>query len=191
MTKEKDIKGRLQLTLLALVFFGPLILAAWLYFGGTTLQPESRTNKGALLEPIIALPEVLPQSRLLDHIDGHWLLVYVNDGACDGPCKQALYTLRQSRLMLGNDMDRLNRVLLRVESAPDTVILGDEYAGTITLVDDALSSLLLGKRPISLSAGGYYLVDPLGNLVMYFPPELDPSAMVKDIEHLLELSRIG
>ena len=88
-------------------------------------------------------------------------------------------------------MDRLNRIFLRVGSAPDTVVLGDEYAGTITLVDDELSDFLQGKRPISVAGGGYYLVDPLGNLVMYFPPELDPSAMVRDIEHLLELSRIG
>jgi hypothetical protein len=191
MMKEKDIKGRLQLTLLALVFFGPLILAGWLYFSGTGLQPAGRTNKGELLEPIIALPQILPESPLLEHLNGQWSLIHVNTGACGDACKQAVHTLRQSRLMLGSDMDRMNRVLLRVESAPDTVVLGEEYAGTIALVDDALSELLLGKRPISVAAGGYYLVDPLGNLVMYFPPELDPSAMVKDIEHLLELSRIG
>lgn len=191
MMKEKDKKGRLQLTLLALVFFGPLILAAWLYFGGTGLQPAGRTNKGELLEPIIALPEILPESPPLERLTGQWSLIHVNTGSCGDACQQAIYTLRQSRLMLGSDMDRMNRVLLRVESAPDTVVLGEEYAGTITLVDNALSELLLGKRPISVAAGGYFLVDPLGNLVMYFPPELDPSAMVEDIEHLLELSRIG
>ena len=191
MMKEKDIAGRLQLTLIALVFFGPLILAAWLYFSGAGLQPAGRTNKGALLEPIVSLPELVPGSRLLEHIDGHWLLVYANTGACDDSCKQALYTLRQSRLMLGNDMERLKRIFLRVESVPDTVVLGENYAGTITLVDDELSDLLQAKKPASAAGGGYYLVDPLGNLVMYFPPELDPAAMVEDIEHLLELSRIG
>jgi hypothetical protein len=34
-------------------------------------------------------------------------------------------------------------------------------------------------------------VDPLGNLVMYFPPDLDLRDMVEDIQHLLDLSRIG
>ena len=43
----------------------------------------------------------------------------------------------------------------------------------------------------TLDTGGYYLVDPLGNLVMYFQPDIDPQAMVEDIKHLLELSRIG
>jgi hypothetical protein len=35
------------------------------------------------------------------------------------------------------------------------------------------------------------LIDPLGNLVMYFQPDLDPSQMVDDIKRLLKLSRIG
>jgi len=34
-------------------------------------------------------------------------------------------------------------------------------------------------------------MDPLGNLVMYFVPDVDPSDMVGDIKHLLKLSRIG
>jgi hypothetical protein len=39
--------------------------------------------------------------------------------------------------------------------------------------------------------GGVYLIDPLGNLVMYFPPDLDPKDAVRDIKHLLKLSNIG
>ncbi len=60
MTENKNPKGRLQLALLALVFFGPLILATWLYFGGSAMQPSGRTNHGALLQPIVTLTEALP-----------------------------------------------------------------------------------------------------------------------------------
>ena len=42
-----------------------------------------------------------------------------------------------------------------------------------------------------LQAGGCYLIDPLGNLVMYFLPGLNPKDMVADIKHLLKLSHIG
>ena len=181
MTKEKDIRGRLQLFLMALVFFGPLILAAWMYFGGSGLQPEGRTNHGALLEPIVNIGEVLPESAIVAHNDGYWVLVYVNDGACDEPCEFALYTLRQSRLMLGKEMDRLNRVFLHGETAPDKVLLADQHAGLITMQDSALSALLKTKKPAELSGGGYFLVDPLGNLVLYFRPDIDPSDMVEDI----------
>lgn len=191
MTKKKDTAGRIQLFLISLVFFGPLILAAWLYFSGTGLQPDGRTNHGELLEPMINIGELLPDSAVNEFGDGHWLLIYSNNGACDAACENALYILRQSRLMLGQEMERLVRVFLHGNSAPDTVFIADEHQGLITLRDGDFSDLLTNKRPAELSAGGYYLVDPLGNLVMYFRPDIEPADMVDDIEHLLKLSRIG
>ncbi len=191
MTRQKDIKGRLQLALLSLVFFGPLILAAWLYFSGSGLTPEGRTNHGALLEPIVSIRESLPGTSVIERGDGRWLLVHVNEGACDEECEFALYTLRQSRLMLGKEMDRLERVFLHGDTAPDTVLLAEQHAGLISATDSDLSALLRNKKPAELPAGGFYLVDPLGNLVMYFHPDIDPSDMVDDIKRLLKHSRIG
>ncbi|MGI9248227.1 MAG: hypothetical protein ACR2QI_04390 [Woeseiaceae bacterium] len=191
MTRKKDIKGRFQLVLIASVFFGPLILAAWLYFSGAGLQPAGRTNHGELLQPLTSIRDTLPDSAINEHLGGFWLLIYSNNGVCDPVCENALYILRQSRLMLGKDMERLARVFLHGDTPPDTVFLADEHAGLITLRDSSFSVLLKNKKPAELSAGGYFLVDPLGNLVMYFQPDIDPGDMVEDIEHLLELSRIG
>jgi hypothetical protein len=36
-----------------------------------------------------------------------------------------------------------------------------------------------------------YLVDPLGNLMMRFPRDPDPSRMIKDLQRLLRYSRFG
>jgi len=93
--------------------------------------------------------------------------------------------------MLGKEMERLKRVFLHGESPPDTVFLADQHAGLVSARDDALKTLLDDNRPAGRAAGGYYLVDPLGNLVMYFRPDIDPAEMVEDIERLLKLSRIG
>lgn len=191
MGAENSKKGRVQFLLIAAVFLGPLALATWLYFGGQGLTPEGRTNHGALLEPIVNLVDELPDSPLHAVGDGYWSLVYANPAACDEACEYSLYTLRQSRLMLGKEMDRMIRVFLHGDTAPDKVLLADEHAGLITLQDGGLNDLLQNKKPANLEAGGYYLVDPLGNLVLYFQPDIDPSAMVEDIKHLLELSRIG
>lgn len=191
MIESKQGKGRIQLLLIAAVFLGPLALAAWLYFAGDDLTPEGRTNHGALLQPIVPLTDELPTSPLHEHNDGHWVLLYANVDVCDETCEFALYTLRQSRLMLGKEMDRLVRVFLHGDNAPDTVLLADEHKGLVTLQDGGLKALLDKNKPASLASGGYYLIDPLGNLVMYFQPDIDPSAMVEDIKHLLELSRIG
>ena len=191
MTTQKTGKGRVQLLLIAAVFLGPLALATWLYFAGQDLTPAGRTNNGVLLQPITNLPDNLPQSPLYAHGDGFWVLLYASDAPCDDACEHSLYTLRQSRLMLGKEMDRLVRVFLHGDTAPDTVLLDGEHSGLVVLNDGALKELLDNKKPADLEAGGYYLIDPLGNLVMYFRPDIDPSAMVEDIKHLLELSRIG
>jgi len=191
MTKRKDPAGRVQLFLISLVFFGPLILAAWLYFSGTGFQPQGRTNHGQLLQPLVNIGEALPEASVHEHNEGRWLLVYSNSGDCAADCEFALLTLRQSRLMLGREMDRLGRVFLHGDTLPDTVFLANEHTGLITLQDNNFSELLENKKPPELAAGGYFLIDPLGNLVMYFRPDIDPSDMVDDIDHLLELSRIG
>ena len=180
----------LQLTLITLLFAGPLVLAIWLY-RDSSLHPASRTNHGALLTPVISLPEAVPNSRVVELSDNHWLLVYVNDRQCDSKCREALYTLRQSRLMLGNDMRRLVRVFLHGDLPPDRVFVEEQHAGLELMQDRRLKELLAASRPPEMAAGGYFLVDPLGNLVMYFPPDIDPGDMVDDIEHLLDLSRIG
>jgi len=182
-------QSRLQLSLVALVFLGPLAVAAWLYFQGAS--PSGRTNHGELLEPIENLAESLPGSVIHDHYDNAWVLLYRETGACESTCREALYTVRQARLMLGKEMDRVRRIFLHGDIPPDTVFLAEEHPGLITIEDSALDELLNKKRPAELPAGGYFLVDPLGNLVMYFRPDLDPANMVDDIKHLLRLSRIG
>jgi hypothetical protein len=190
MSENKTTWARLQMLLIASVFFGPLAIATWMYYGGH-FQPEGRTNHGALLQPIVNIAGELPESAIVAEGDGYWLLVYADGLECRQPCIDALYVIRQSRKMLGKEMDRLLRVFLHGESSPDTVFLADEHAGLITLRDENLSALLNNKKPAELSAGGYFLMDPLGNLVMYFDPEIDPRDMVGDIKHLLKLSRIG
>jgi len=185
-------RGRLQLVLIAAVFLGPLLIAAVLYFQGAALQPAGRTNHGALLEPYINVTAELSGLRVGEHYDTtSWLLLYANPNLCDDRCRNALYTLRQSRLMLGKEMDRLQRVFLRGDTAPDTVFVAEEHQGLITIEGGSLTGLLNNKRPADLPAGGYFLIDPHGNLVMYFRPDIDPADMVDDIKHLLRLSRIG
>lgn len=191
VTQQPAGKARVQLALIALVFFGPLIAAAWLYYGGYFAGRAGRTNHGTLLEPYVNLEEALPGSALHAIHRGQWLLVYANADVCEAACRRALYTARQSRTMLGREMDRITRVFLHGPVAPDTVFLAEEHAGLATLDDPSLAGLLDKKRPAGLTAGGYFLVDPLGNLVMYFRPDIDPSDMVDDIRHLLRLSRIG
>ncbi len=190
VSEKKTTWVRVQMFLIASVFFGPLAVATWMYYSGA-LQPDGRTNHGALLEPIVNVAVELPDSEVVRRGDGYWVIIYKNEQACESSCKDALYTIRQSRKMLGKEMDRVKRVFLHGEPSPDTVFLAAEHAGLIALRDSDFSGLIDNKKPAILPAGGYFLMDPLGNLVMYFEPAISPSHMVEDIKRLLKLSRIG
>lgn len=182
--------GRLQLVLIMLAFGGPLLLAAWLYYGGDEWRPGGTTNHGILLEPFTNVHAAATGPEIAGINEGQWLLLYADREACDPDCRDALYTIRQLRLMLGNDMSRLSRVFLHGETPPDRVFLDDRHPGLITISDPGLAALLDSRRPAG-AGNGYFLIDPLGNLVMYFPPDLDPGDIVEDLERLLRLSRIG
>lgn len=183
--------GRPQLVLVALAFVVPLAAAIVLYYTGEGWRPQGTTNYGELLSPMVNVREALPGSELGERVADQWALVYLHRGSCGDACRDALYKLRQSRLMLGNDMNRVRRVFLHGPDAPDKVFLDREHAGMIVLGDPAAASLVESARPAGHEAGGYFLVDPLGNLVMYFPAGILPRHMVDDLTHLLELSRIG
>lgn len=191
MSASQATSGRLQLLLIALVFLGPLMVAAWMYFSDSPLAPAGRSNHGILLEPIVNLNDELSSSPALTLHENSWLLVYANPGVCSTTCRDRLYVQRQARLMLGKEMDRLRRVFLHGDGPLDTLFLESEHADLASLQDEDLRALLDARKPDGPPAGGYYLVDPLGNLVMYFEPDLDPYDMVDDIKHLLSLSRIG
>ena len=184
------ITAKTKLALIGLVFFGPLMLATWMYSSGN-LTPEGSSNNGALLTPVINIGDALPDSAVIPLADGNWLMLYTDTRACSDACRDALYRQRQTRLMLGKEMDRVVRVFLHGDSAIDKVFLEGEHPGLKTINDKALGNLLEEKRPQDMMPGGIYLFDPLANLVMYFPPDLEPRDMVDDIKHLLKLSRIG
>ena len=155
------------------------------------MQPEGSTYLGEWLEHIVAIRDRLPDSPLLQETEEHWVLLYANEQACDERCRESLYSLRQTRLMIGREMDRVKRVFLHGAEPPDTVFIEAEHKGLAVIRDEELSGLLRDKKPQQLAPGGLYLIDPLSNVVLYFSPDVDPQDVVSDIKRLLKLSRIG
>lgn len=193
MNNETSRRGNshLQLILIALIFTVPLIAASWMYFSDNAVRPVGMTNNGVLLDPIVNLPEELGNSPLLTAAENRWMLVYLLSGDCAETCQDSLYKLRQMRLMLGNDMSRVVRVWLHGSQAPDTLRLEQDHPGLVAVHDAAARQLLADVHPRGMSSVGFYLLDPLGNLIMYFPEDVAPRELVDDLERLLKLSHIG
>ena len=118
---------------------------------------------------------------------GKWLMVTALTRADLVSLERRLYLMRQVRLTTGKDMDRIERALVLLDdSVPATTVI-EQHAGLNLVrlpVTDWRDTFRSGSDRI-------YLVDPLGNLMLVFPFDPDPSKMKKDIAKLLRASRIG
>jgi len=195
-------RGRRQLLALAALFFVPLALAFWMYYGSGAWRPGGDVSKGDLIDPARPLPQLsVPTMQgaatRADFLLGKWTMLYVGDGLCDERCRKALYLMRQSRIALNKDMDRVQRVFLVTGRCCDRGFLAQEHPDLVVArVDDAASAALLepfptyGGVPLA-DAGRIYLVDPLGNLMMSYAPGAPDKALLTDVKKLLRLSHIG
>jgi hypothetical protein len=192
-------RRRIQLVLLALLFLGPLLVAAAMYFGGFG-QPDGRVNRGELIVPprpvpMAALPS--PAGTTEPHfLRGRWSLVHVADGPCTGACAAALAELRTIRLALDRDAPRIQRVLL-VDAAEFGPAVAEHADGSFVAASIAgaegaavRETFGLGGTPAA-GSGRLYVVDPNGNLMMSYAPPIEQRDVVKDLEKLLKLSKIG
>lgn len=200
---QLDRKGRLNLLLLFVIFFGPLLLAIVLYYGGEGWRPAGSTAHGTLLDPARPVPDVAlvvdgqpENSREL--FSGHWSLVMVAAGRCDANCQGHLYDLRQLRLRMAKDMDRVQRVFLYFGADPDPQLFSaDQFAGTVTARIDSQPSEPLRNMLAALTpgdwrrAGSTYLIDPLGNAVLVYDANTPLGDIKKDLDLLLRVSEIG
>jgi hypothetical protein len=182
------------LYLLLAVCIAPVIASYLAYY---VLPPEGRTNYGELVSPQRPFPPIR-LTRLdgtpfeLQSLKGRWLLVTVDASECADTCQRKLWKLRQVRLTTGKDRDRVERVFLITDTAPLQTMLLREYDGTIFLRADAgeLRSLFDPTTQADLAAG-LWIIDPLGNLMLRWPPDADPNRMKRDLGKLLRASRVG
>jgi len=196
---EARRRSRLGLIGLAALFFVPLAVSFYLYYG-TSWRPSGGAQHGELVDPARPLPEVTlarPDGSPTggDFLRGDWHLVYVGEGACDATCRDALVKARQVRLALDKDVNRVGLVFLYSGAAPDAGYLAVEHPELVAASVDGEAGLALlaafPQDPPPLSAGHLYIVDPLGNLMMRYPGEATPRAILTDLERLLRLSHIG
>ena len=172
------------------LFALPIVASTIVYL---FFRPEATANYGELLAP----PQLVTTARYLRtgggefrfaELRGKWILIASDSGACPESCKAKLTLMRQVRLMLGRNADRVSRVFV----ADDTQALAPQalapFEGTVSITPPR--GLALPLAPVNDRAH-IYLVDPLGNVMMRFPANADPRRMLKDLERLLRASQIG
>ncbi|MAQ32452.1 MAG: hypothetical protein CL542_00195 [Alcanivorax sp.] len=185
-------RARLKLLGVMMVFVGPLALAYVLYYGLS--YGAAGTNGGTLIDPAKRVPnitltdaagETVPSGALFEQ---KWTILQVAPGGCDDACVESLKETRQIRALLHRRATRVQRILLTdsqtlpaMPEQPDLTL----YRGPL---DDFRAMF---ESQDAATPGTVYLVDPLGNWMLYYPPGGDGSALFKDVKHLLKLSHIG
>jgi len=196
---KSKLYNRLVLIGLALLFFTPVALAWWLYFYGAAWQPQGRVNQGELVQPPVTLQAVTLQTltqqplSLAAALNGKWNLVTAVQADCDAVCDKNLYKMRQIRLALNKNMERVQRILLIQSPQQLTNLqqLQNAYGGTQLLTGDTAELTGLFTQLEETGQNSIYLLDPLGNLVLRYGADAEAGAILKDLKRLLKLSNIG
>jgi len=186
--KSQIAKSNLTLWLILAVCLLPIVASTALYF---LWKPTHFVNHGELLDPVPLADAEFSLAGggrfALRELNGRWVFLSIDDGACDDYCAKKLYLMRQIRLTQGKDADRVERVWLVRDGnqpAPQTLAGFDGTREVVLATGDGLNLF-----PADKSRTDYiYLIDPVGNLMMRYPPDADPSRMKKDMAKLLRVS---
>ena len=186
--------GRWKMLAVLLVCAAPVIASYFTYY---VVRPDNMRSFGELINPQRPTPAIAAtaldgQTSQLQALKGQWLLVSVAGGACDAACQNHLYLQRQLRETLGKEKDRLDWVWLVNDDVPvlDTLKPALKGATVLRVPADKLATWLEAGKGHQLPEH-LYLVDPMGNWMMRFPPGFNAESAMKakrDIERVLRAS---
>ncbi len=191
---QRTKSGRWKMLMVLLLCASPVIAS---YFAYYVIRPEGRRNFGELINPQRIVPNLNAtsldgKSVNLQTLTGQWLLVSVSGGACDALCQKHLYLQRQLRESLGKEKDRLDWVWLVSDAAPiaPAILPAMKDATVLRLPAEQITTWMQAAQGQQL-ADHLYLIDPMGNWMMRFPPGLDAAAAKKaksDIDRVMRAS---
>lgn len=178
--------------LIVAVFLLPLV-AAWLW------RPSGDTaNYGTLIRPprplkSFEMVDLEGNAAGLEALRGKWTLLYVGRGRCLEQCRHNLFKIERVRLAQGKNMRRVQSLYLAPREMESRIVADTlvQYRG--------LKGYRISPGELGVMAPGFdlegreriYVVDPLGNLMMFYSADADPTGIKKDLERLLKVSQIG
>ena len=169
-----------KILLIGAVCLAPLIAGWALYLSGW--RPTATGNYGELIppRPLAGAP--------FEPLRGKWVLVMFDTAACDAHCEKKLYFMRQVRTATHKDATRVERLWILTDAGkPGPEVLSAIEGTRTTPYQDAPAAKDFPNNTVD----HLYIVDPLGNLMMHFPRDPNPSKILKDVQRLLRLSQIG
>ncbi|KPD20715.1 MULTISPECIES: hypothetical protein [Idiomarina] len=176
-------RSRRAIIIVFVAFIVPL-LAAWLILSQNWY--EAGTNKGTLLQPPITL------DKQTDQLPEGWQLGYVAPKNCGTTCENTLYVMNQVDVAIGKDTDRLTPVVLHQSENAQS-----EFNHSAPHITQLVTPQLI-EQLSELPENTVFIIDPMHNVMLYYPTHSDKEQMITegknvlaDLRKLLKLSRIG
>jgi len=182
----------------------PVIAAYLLHHYASLWQPGAQTvNRGVLISPPLniqkfQLVDQAGQPLFKGEFPGKWLILQLTVDECSERCMVRRHELRQVHVALGKEMGRVNRLLVQEQEGwpASEAQQVNEGEPPLQLARGNLSELrrhleqaeMLKDHVLSELV---FLVDPLGNVMMYYTPTSSGKDLLKDLRKLLKASQIG
>lgn len=188
---------RLELLLIAVACFAPIVAAYLLYYyGDLSALPRVPNDERTLVQPAVPLPAI---EGLTEGANGEtagwgprWSLLHVRTAPCDETCREDLLRVAQVHVRLGRDQSRVRRIY--VGPAPEALAAADPTLTAVSIGSPSYGALAQALESAGVppaADGRLYVVDPHGNLVLSYPPHPEQEGLLEDLERLLDVSRIG
>ena len=166
------------------IFLLPIILGTLFFYLNPGYFSQNTVNYGQLISPVIVTEESDIELNGDATLDGIWTFAYVTE-SCDSLCDKAVEDIKTIRTLINMDMRRIQRMLITKDgSSPSQK---DEELIFASIKSEELSSKLANFPKNSI-----FLIDPIGNFMLYYnPKDINVKFVLKDLKRLLKYSRIG
>ncbi len=177
--------------LVAALFAMPIAVASGLYLSGW--RPAPSAAHGTLVSPPLPLAGTVlgangGKTVRLGDFHGKWLLLHLGPADCPADCERQLFAMQQVQAAQGRERERVRRVFVAQGRMPvwKKDSLSRNFPGVAMVTG-------YGKDWPERWSGEWktFLIDPMGNLVMAYGANADPSGMRKDLARLLAYSWVG
>ena len=176
-------KRRNRLQLVAIFAIGGLTLAAAsaLFYSARSGGVWGTTNHGEFVQPPLTVADLHvadADGGAVTEGETWWLWVMTAD-ACYDDCADAILQLRQLHVLLNKDASRVRRALVTRSGVSAPSLMADY---------PLLKHLRSDSERLKT---GIYVIDPIGNLVFWYPLSDAGKPVLEDLKRLLKLSQIG
>ena len=188
--------GKKSFLWLVAVFVAPIVIGTLLFFNLENLGFEKGSvNYGTLIEPAFPVKgaDLKQSSEAVVHEDTlskKWTLLYIETAECNESCLNKLLLIKRIRLLTNENMRRVRTLFVSNQKTLDKLDRTQNQDLVMANVETNTSEFL--KQFPHLDQSPVYLIDPFGNLMMYYPQvEPDAKKMLKDLHRLLKYSHLG